>query len=59
MKCPGYYADQARAFELAGWFDRAAIAWRSARAASVGHTRRARYEIAMERCERKAKEARS
>ena len=52
LHCPEYYADLARLAEKEKRFADAADYWRSARAVSIGHNRRQRYEDNEERCKR-------
>jgi hypothetical protein len=52
---PSYYADLATNAEAREAWEEAAQHWKDARAVSLGHNRRARYEEAETRCRAKAK----
>ena len=51
MECPAYYEQKARDAQDRGDWHAAAEQWYLARAASIGHNRRARYETLAKRCE--------
>lgn len=54
LQCPEYYAEKARAAQVAGEWYQAAEFWHYAQTASSGHKRRARYEVLEEQCAAKA-----
>lgn len=53
LKSPGYYETEAQAAQQAGNWALAAALWDKARAASIGHTRRDRYEARAAACRAK------